>query len=250
MPLAVLAMVAESNDDLITAEDYYREAIHKDTKNTTAWLWQGISQHTLGLLPEAVKSLEQCLKVDPAYLNCRQHLASVLLDMGQTQRAMQLSDETLEHVFHSVSGAFASTYVRTGHRLLAVHIADGKLGWHGAPVIEWIRAIENPDADNSAGLARMLDWFRRTHSAADPTEMGYIYLSFKAYDKFASDPFSASFVLWHPDAEEFRRSPQFKQVIRQLGVLHYWRERGFPPQCRPVGEDDFECGSPAASGKT
>ena len=28
---------------------------------------------------------------------------------------------------------------------------------------------------------------------------------------------------------------------KESGVLDYWHERGFPPQCRPIGSDDFEC---------
>jgi hypothetical protein len=27
----------------------------------------------------------------------------------------------------------------------------------------------------------------------------------------------------------------------ELGLPEYWREHGFPPQCRPMGHDDFEC---------
>jgi len=26
-----------------------------------------------------------------------------------------------------------------------------------------------------------------------------------------------------------------------MGIYDYWLVAGFPPQCRPVGEDDFEC---------
>jgi hypothetical protein len=35
-----------------------------------------------------------------------------------------------------------------------------------------------------------------------------------------------------------------EQTIRELGVFEYWQARGLPPQCKPVGDDDFECGSP------
>jgi hypothetical protein len=30
-------------------------------------------------------------------------------------------------------------------------------------------------------------------------------------------------------------------MLEGLGVPVYWRKQGFPPQCRPVGVDDYEC---------
>jgi hypothetical protein len=60
----------------------------------------------------------------------------------------------------------------------------------------------------------------------------------------ATNPRDAVYEAWHPDAEEFRRTPYFKKVIRESGVYEYWQARGFPPQCKAVGEDDFECGRP------
>jgi hypothetical protein len=69
-------------------------------------------------------------------------------------------------------------------------------------------------------------------------------LSFRAYDELAADPWRAVNALWHPDGDEFRTTPQFKSVIRQLRINEYWQARGYPPQCKPVGDDDFECGRP------
>ena len=35
--------------------------------------------------------------------------------------------------------------------------------------------------------------------------------------------------------------PRWKEQVRRDGILDLWRTRGFPPQCRPLGADDFEC---------
>ena len=32
-----------------------------------------------------------------------------------------------------------------------------------------------------------------------------------------------------------------KRLMREIGIPAYWRKHGFPPQCRPLGSDDFEC---------
>ena len=47
--------------------------------------------------------------------------------------------------------------------------------------------------------------------------------------------------MWDPMMRGYRQSPEFKYFIRESGVFDYWREAGFPPQCGPLGQDDFEC---------
>jgi len=32
-----------------------------------------------------------------------------------------------------------------------------------------------------------------------------------------------------------------KQMMRYWHLPEYWRKHGFPSQCRPIGESDFEC---------
>jgi TolB-like protein/tetratricopeptide (TPR) repeat protein len=45
---------------------------------------------------------------------------------------------------------------------------------------------------------------------------------------------------WHPTYAAVRKTERFKTVARNLGLVDYWRERGWPAQCRPAG-NDFAC---------
>ncbi|MDH5303809.1 MAG: hypothetical protein OEW64_06900 [Gammaproteobacteria bacterium] len=47
--------------------------------------------------------------------------------------------------------------------------------------------------------------------------------------------------LWDQSAAWYRQTDAFKSYVRDIGVLDYWHEFGFPAQCRPLGSDDFEC---------
>jgi len=241
MPMAVLAILAQFRDkEVVASLELYEDAIARDPKNTTAWLWKGILFDMAGFMDEAIEAFQQCLAIDPGYLNCKQIMAKSYLSKGDIETALRFHNETLEHVFHSTSYAFVPTYVRTGHRLLAVHIADAKLGHDNAPVIEWIRAIENPDGDNSAGYARLKDWERRTDTGLNLHSIYNVFLTFKDYDELVAED-GAGWVSWIPDAEEFRASPQFKQLILDTGIFAFWQSYGFPPQCRPIGDDNFAC---------
>ena len=200
----------------------------------------------LGFLNEAIASLKQCLAIDSGYLNCHQHMAYAYLLNGEVETALELNNETLEQLFNSTSDLFASTYVRTGHRYLALYIAHQKLESKVAPLIEWIRAIESPNADNSAGWARLKDWERQSDRDVTLSILPSMFLTYRAYDELAEieNLEWVAYVFWHPDGDEFRTTPQFKSVIREFGVYEYWKLRGFPPHCKPVGDNDFECGRP------
>ena len=78
-------------------------------------------------------------------------MAGQYLNKGDMATAHRFHDESLEHMFYANSEMFVSTYVRSGHRNLALLIA---------------------------GFALLKDW----------------------------------------------------------------KSRGFPPHCKPIGDDDFECG--------
>jgi hypothetical protein len=47
--------------------------------------------------------------------------------------------------------------------------------------------------------------------------------------------------VWLPDHAEYRQTGDFKKLVSALGLPAYWRRQGFPPQCKPLGQNDFEC---------
>jgi hypothetical protein len=48
-------------------------------------------------------------------------------------------------------------------------------------------------------------------------------------------------LLFHSSYAPVRKMERFKKIIRDAGLIDYWRERGWPSYCRPVGTSDFEC---------
>jgi adenylate cyclase len=60
----------------------------------------------------------------------------------------------------------------------------------------------------------------------------------EAYLRLGSNYF---IYMWHPLMSEVRKTPEFKELIIEIGLDRYWREIAWADYCRPVGEDDFEC---------
>jgi hypothetical protein len=48
-------------------------------------------------------------------------------------------------------------------------------------------------------------------------------------------------LLWHSSYAPVRRTDRFEALVRNAGMVDYWRERGWPALCRPAGGDDFVC---------
>jgi TolB-like protein/DNA-binding winged helix-turn-helix (wHTH) protein/tetratricopeptide (TPR) repeat protein len=46
---------------------------------------------------------------------------------------------------------------------------------------------------------------------------------------------------WLPNLSAMRKLPEFKDLVRDIGLVDYWREFGWSDFCRPIGENDFEC---------
>jgi len=47
--------------------------------------------------------------------------------------------------------------------------------------------------------------------------------------------------LWYPVWSEIRQSQGFKDLVRDLNLVDYWRAYGWADACRRLGEEDFEC---------
>jgi TolB-like protein/DNA-binding winged helix-turn-helix (wHTH) protein len=54
---------------------------------------------------------------------------------------------------------------------------------------------------------------------------------------------NGSFMVWAwlPQLAEMRQLPEFRAYMREIGLVEYWQQYGWPPFCRPVDEHDFEC---------
>jgi len=237
MPHAVIGMTHE-----VTGEGYagaissLDKAIENDPKNATAWLWRGITIKEMGYIEKAMSDFEQCLELDPGYLNCRQHAAEALLALGQIEAAIREFETTLEANFHSVDDAFVSYYVHTGQRAMAHAVASLSLRNAFAPVSYWIDAIENPDQDHSSSVARFNQWGTKIHWDICDMESVAIALG----QEHCYTTIENARLIWQPDTSGFRKKPAFKEWVN-THLMAYWQENGFPPQCQALEDGDFEC---------
>jgi adenylate cyclase len=66
-------------------------------------------------------------------------------------------------------------------------------------------------------------------------------LALNAMERFISLSKSGLYYIWTPVMKEVRQLPRFKELMREIGLVDFWKEFGWPDLCRPKGDDDFEC---------
>jgi TolB-like protein len=246
MPWAALANASAYSLPVAWAAQLadYDRAIAADARNSTAFLWRGISWLNLGFLERAMADFDRCLAQDPQYQNCTRWKAVVLLLKGQTDAAMQLFERGVEVGFVRNRGfSFVVPIARRGDRVGALLLLK-ELGASPDVATILLTALEHPGSISPADAATVERSLAEvTQFSGQTMSLAMTRLWMGRYDQIvdAHDFWIDTVLQWDRGFPGFRNSPGFKKVLEKLGLPRYWREHGFPPQCRPVGQQDYTC---------
>jgi len=228
----------DSRGDYEAQQDALNKAIEHDNLNATAWLWRGVNWSELGFHERGLADLEQCLQIDPAYQNCRLHVGMIHILMGNDKAADDVFLRLANDGFLTYMAVHVPWLVRQGRELEAALAAYHVSRHPDFPAREWLEALRNPGRDYSSYVAKAERWLAEDpHIGMNPALM----LAFGAYDKIIIEQGLVMNWIWQPGFPGFYDSGMFKRLVEKKGILAHWRQHGFPPQCRAVGDDDFEC---------
>ena len=225
----------------------FAESIARDGQNATAFLWRGGTYENLGFLQRAAQDYQQCLAIDPAYEICRRFLARAHLALGHRDEALRLYEIGLMQGYTNDAAQFAPAVAARGDRLgalgLLIQQYSSEHSSMEAPRLRRLiqplfRALTDPafsEADRKEALALLAG----VNSEQDDVITALWMLgAFEEMTGIKTDNYS---VLWANEIPAWIKSPARKNMMRRLRLPEYWRAYGFPPQCRPLGGDDFEC---------
>jgi TolB-like protein len=246
MPWAALANLRRFGDDEDWAANLakFDRAIAADPKNTSAYLWRGINWISLGFFERAIADLDRCLALDPAYQNCLRHKALALLFDGDTDRALAAFEQGVAAGFVSNRAeSFVPALWANGDRLAAALLVN-QFTTHREYRQVMLAALSGPGKLPSDAEAIVTRYFAEKPDLSLQTiGAAHSYLWIGAFDRVpdAIDRYNNEVFGWERSPRAFRNSPGFKRALEIDGAPAYWRAHGFPPQCRPVGDTDFEC---------
>jgi len=251
-PYAVLANieVSKQKPNWSSALQNFDRALQLNPDDANLYNWRSLFWEKTGFTGRAFEDYETCLRLDPSYLNCAFNLHSLLVATGDEAAAATLNHSLL--VRGSTIQAYNPTLVFLSarnrddyHLLMALNLMVAE-SYPDQPwmVKELFQALTDPDFDHAERLKKFE--FRRDSIIAttgvdrsNATDRNTILMAFRDYDRAILPPDGPAFSNW-PFYEGFSKA-QERHVIIEAGLPVFWREQGFPPQCRAVGEDDFEC---------
>ncbi len=244
LPYAVLGMLARNElpADFTEAFAQFDEALKRDPKETTAWAWRGRTKTVIGDFAGAERDILRCLEIDPAYGVCQWSLAQAKLFAGDIEHALELVEQTMIRGVIVTGDSFISAYAARGnHAMVLALLAHYHAPLGQAPLIEFeYRAHMDPTFDFEEERAALeAIYLATTGEELDWNTGQWDGMTFGNYA--ALKPNEVNYRMWRPFPADFKTSPHRKRLMREIGLPEYWRENGFPPQCRPVGDDDFEC---------
>jgi TolB-like protein len=209
----------------------------------------------VGRLKESVTCLERIRQADPLSIGPSLNLQVVLDMVGRPAEAQAEYERGRKLVGdHGIEDSFAliRLWKRKDAQLAAIKAQFGVLLNDPTAVTPFMRTVaERPD-DKGAALAAVRQAF------ADPARQNspsMITVALYA-DHFGDEDIAlaalrrafvdhreiAFFLLWYPYETDLHADPRFKQILRDLGLIDYFRASGkWPDFCKPVGKDDFEC---------
>jgi adenylate cyclase len=236
MPWAVRGLLMNYELPIPFAESLalFERAIIADPAQASVYLWRAITWVNLGFLDLAMNDLDACLVIDPAYGNCVRWKAVTAALMGDDALAMALFERGVATGFVvNRADTFIERLIARGDRLTAMLLMRER----GMPP-EFQQAIIA--AVEQGAPPALLAGLLERHPRFD-VPVWHIVL--RAYDRAAERQERTSTLVsyWDPVHAGFRNSRAFRSILEQLGIPAYWREHGYPPQCRPVGADDYEC---------
>jgi TolB-like protein/tetratricopeptide (TPR) repeat protein len=221
----------DSSDDL-------SRAIENDGTNATAYVWRGEQYAALGYLDHAIQDYQRCLEIDPAYELARRHLAMASLYRGQTDEALRLLEAGFENGYSFLGDVvLTSTVAARGDRVGALSLLLSTYKDDPDLIRPLFRALTDPtfgDRERRDAVALV----KGAKNSGEFVPMAFLIL--KAYDQIVAVDTDPP-IWWDRSDAAWLRSQSRKLAMEHWHMPEYWHKHGFPPQCRPIGESDFEC---------
>lgn len=247
---AVLAQLNADRGDLLDAESGFFFAISLEPNEPTPHHWYSLLLSKVGRVGAALDQARRAQELDPTSPILAANLANIYLQQGNDEEALRYGRMAKDLGIGNGGGGNVEAAVALrrkqwseGEKLL--------LAQHGVPeelkplVHQFIEGLSDPSA-----RPRVIASLRKTdpalisqaklvdvYSSLGDVDLAY-QVMFETLDKdhlaWIHDWEMSD--LWSPDSAAMRRSPKLGELAERIGVIDYWKQYGFPDQCRP-GQD-------------
>jgi TolB-like protein/DNA-binding SARP family transcriptional activator len=245
-----------------------RRALERDPKDTLAWRALARIELVQNHYPQADELNARALAIDPDDPNLLLNKNQLLHDRGYLKQALAMSQRAAllepngaryktrmawdlwlngrsDEVLKILEPQGKDTFVAR------IYAEQGRYG-EAADILLSNKGEERYERNTLEAAARLLRNGPAKPSSESMPKLGQLYWVYF----FAGAPehmldwneqlqkigyWAPVYPLWAPRYASIRKTERFKNYIRSLGFVDYWRQHGWPDLCRPLGTDDFAC---------
>jgi TolB-like protein len=235
-PDGYLALAEMRNDvgDHLAGMELLRQALMFDPDHTEALQSYSTQLASLGYLKQALPVRNHLLAVEPFVPAFQTVTARLLFASGRTDEAI----------------AILMKFGTQGTLLPQIYASQGRT----REAADILAAIQVPDPAFQPSLETAIKLLRSAPTPPNSPELGilswvYLYTGAPerflfAYEKGVQMGYQSGInngLQWAPAYATIRKTERFKKYVRDAGMVEYWRAKGWPDACHPVGADDFAC---------
>jgi adenylate cyclase len=261
-------------ESLSKAEAAARRAIALDPHNADAYAALGFVRGQRGNLLDAERAFKLALSLDPLSPETLHHYSGFLAQTGQLKPAIAMREqvEALDPFVPAFNESTAlsleasgenakaltivqnlpSNFASRAREIASIYAAMGRYKEAANAVLNAPRERSLPGTVEIA--ARLLS---TAPNPAPPQgipylrEFSFVFLYVGLPERALENAEHAvdlgshvccdNILFWQPAYASARKTERFKALVRKLGLVDYWRVRGWPEFCHPVGTDDYAC---------
>ncbi len=246
--LEVMAYIQSSRGNLLQAAAIFEQIENLGSRDSDYIHWRSLMMMRLGYFDSLLDGLKSAYRYDPLNQRIGWSLATDLILAGKPQEAADVLKPLGYYRYRKYSLALTAIALKDFRRARAL-LRGARLRSGTLPAVYADLVI-----DGIADPARAKSAAERIVAAEKSGELDKL-VSFEAlltmgsprvYDlgiDIDKDIGNKQILIefWNLWSVDLRRDPRFKDWVRQLGYVEFWKKYGWPDRCRPTGPSDFEC---------
>ena len=240
---AALAYIQTTRGKWTEADDLFHQALALDPNDPEALYRSSLTLAMVGRTKDALQSFQKLRTLEPFVPIYNMLTAYTLHLNGQTQASIQLLE--------SVPADTPARFYRNVY-LAQAYAAAGRFA-EAADTLLTIRGEPQVSRDSVEAAARLIRMPSVARSPASlpvlQADLNFVYAYVGATGRVVEQMERQSQIgdwavtenYWTPAWSPLRKTERFKALARAAGLVDYWRAKGWPDLCRPMGADDFVC---------
>jgi TolB-like protein len=242
---AALAGLNRVRGKWIEAIDLFKQGLVRDSEDPELLGNYALVLRGLGYLKQSLEAREQQHLLEPLVPLYNRQRAEMLLATGSVDAGLSELQRLIRQ--GNNAGALLHLPVALAQQGRFAEAADVMLqappqatGLFARPLVEAATQVLRAAANKSAPPNQLPDFYSELHFVYAYTSTPERMLDWP--EKLLKERNYAGWgQLWWPTPSSVRKTERFKTLVRNAGLVDYWKARGWPDLCKPVGANDFAC---------